>query len=742
MYSTKNYKEQGGEISHFGGRVVFEEDCEIIGLPKVESLPSESSVSDIISALKAAGYMSTDPNWALILENSKWNIDSGSFSDENAALVFDNATDIEVQAAGTDCWTVSVNKEDTETIQLSLLKVKNKGELIHPLNLFKLDVMLFENEESYSMTLTDSLGSTVSLLKNDVDRHASFFDIDPDTHEISLKTGVTLPETLYVPLHVDNIDAGNLVRNNSNPFIGVENLVFPDGASVDEFACYEAESLRSVVFEGDISYIGYYAFYDCMNLNYILIKGEIKSSQITYPFDEVLKGHFEYLGRVVSTGETFNILVEEGIPDYSQLFEIDSNGILSEKDGASFPRNLLFPDQINGISVSKVSGCNTLSGLSYLYIDGSSVEIDDDAFKGASFTSLSIYCDSLTIGQDALKNNANLDYLSIDADTINADSCAVESDKYFDAITYKDKTYRGVTWPEFVEGPDRFADLFEADNYHNLNIKEGVTLPQDLTIPHYVDGITILYVNDLGNSQTLETVRIHGNINNVKSGAFSGCSALETVYVGPAKYALFQTGSFIGCSALKDVYIHPDVYNHIAFQEGAFELNNPISFHYRDHIYYDYEDLRDEVVNNPNSMASNFTIDAQGVISRLWYISGDVIIPMIVNDQSVIGIADECCKELPSVTSVKIFSNIVSIGSSAFYGDTSLASVVIGYGARTIGSLAFAGCTALTSVRIKSTDITIDDTAFDKDEVTFIYDRTTYSSLSAFKTAHPEAFAQ
>ena len=30
-YNTKNYTEQGGDITHFGGKVIFEEGCEVEG---------------------------------------------------------------------------------------------------------------------------------------------------------------------------------------------------------------------------------------------------------------------------------------------------------------------------------------------------------------------------------------------------------------------------------------------------------------------------------------------------------------------------------------------------------------------------------------------------------------------------------------------------------------------------------------------------------------------------------------
>ena len=43
MYNTKNYTEQGGDVTHFGGKVVFEEECVIEGLNS--KLPDASTTA-------------------------------------------------------------------------------------------------------------------------------------------------------------------------------------------------------------------------------------------------------------------------------------------------------------------------------------------------------------------------------------------------------------------------------------------------------------------------------------------------------------------------------------------------------------------------------------------------------------------------------------------------------------------------------------------------------------------------
>ncbi len=74
-YSVKNYTEQGGDVTHFGGKVVFEEGCVIQGLPDAPAVPvaenqaaSEAStvatlkedLNSLLAKLKTAGLMAAD----------------------------------------------------------------------------------------------------------------------------------------------------------------------------------------------------------------------------------------------------------------------------------------------------------------------------------------------------------------------------------------------------------------------------------------------------------------------------------------------------------------------------------------------------------------------------------------------------------------------------------------------------------------------------------------------------------
>lgn len=53
-YNTKNYTEQGGSTTHFGGKVVFETGCVIEGLPDA-TIPAATATK--IGGVKAAANM-------------------------------------------------------------------------------------------------------------------------------------------------------------------------------------------------------------------------------------------------------------------------------------------------------------------------------------------------------------------------------------------------------------------------------------------------------------------------------------------------------------------------------------------------------------------------------------------------------------------------------------------------------------------------------------------------------------
>ena len=69
-YNTKNYTEQGGDVTHIGGKLVFDEGGSIAGFPGAENFTPKttntaadirSDLNGLITKLKNAGIMIPDP---------------------------------------------------------------------------------------------------------------------------------------------------------------------------------------------------------------------------------------------------------------------------------------------------------------------------------------------------------------------------------------------------------------------------------------------------------------------------------------------------------------------------------------------------------------------------------------------------------------------------------------------------------------------------------------------------------
>lgn len=61
-YNAKNYTEQGGNVTHFGGKVVFEEGVEVEGL---SANPLNKASADTLGGVKVGDGLSIDSDGVL-----------------------------------------------------------------------------------------------------------------------------------------------------------------------------------------------------------------------------------------------------------------------------------------------------------------------------------------------------------------------------------------------------------------------------------------------------------------------------------------------------------------------------------------------------------------------------------------------------------------------------------------------------------------------------------------------------
>ena len=72
MVNCRNYTEVGGSVTHFGGTVIFEEGCEIKGLPGASPAVAQADskattvaalkddLNSLLSKLRAAGVIAAE----------------------------------------------------------------------------------------------------------------------------------------------------------------------------------------------------------------------------------------------------------------------------------------------------------------------------------------------------------------------------------------------------------------------------------------------------------------------------------------------------------------------------------------------------------------------------------------------------------------------------------------------------------------------------------------------------------
>ena len=183
-----------------------------------------------------------------------------------------------------------------------------------------------------------------------------------------------------------------------------------------------------------------------------------------------------------------------------------------------------------------------------------------------------------------------------------------------------------------------------------------------------------------------------GSVTTIGSYAFQGCSSLESISI-PSSVTTIGYRAFYGCSSLASVSI----------PEGVTSIESS--------AFYGCSSLASIAI--PSSVTSIGGGSAFSGCSSLESISVD-------HANRVYRSAGNCLietrsKELIAGCTASVIpsdGSVASIGSYAFYGRSSLASVSIPEGVTSIGWFAFSGCSSLASVSIPSGVTTIEDGAF------------------------------
>ena len=186
---------------------------------------------------------------------------------------------------------------------------------------------------------------------------------------------------------------------------------------------------------------------------------------------------------------------------------------------------------------------------------------------------------------------------------------------------------------------------------------------------------------------SLTSIVIPDSVTAIGGSAFEDCGSLTSIVI-PDGVTAIGSSAFKGCKSLKSIVIPGSV---TAIGDDAFE------------------DCRSDLEIHVSSLEHYMRVKKT---HRHQLFVHDILITDITNLEGVTAIGDYAFYGCSSLTSIVIPDSVTAIGDYAFLGCDSLKSIVIPDSVTSIGKSAFDGCSSLTSIVIPDSVTAISDWVF------------------------------
>ena len=420
-----------------------------------------------------------------------------------------------------------------------------------------------------------------------------------------------------------NVFGANIVSNEWNETTG-EGIITFDGevTSIGFNAFYNRSSLTGITIPNSVTTIGGSAFKGCSNLTSVIIPDSVTTIE-SYAFNKC------------------SGLTSVTIPDSVTTIE------MAAFDSCSSLISITIPNSVTTIENSAFEDC---SGLTSVTIGNGVTEIGGYAFYGCSnLTSITIPDSVTSIGNSAFEDCSGLTSVTI------GNGVTEIGDYIFDGCL----CLTSVTIGNSVTSIGGWAFHF-------------CTSLTSITIPYSVISIG---ENAFYNCSGLTSVTIPDSVTSIGAMAFYNCSGLTSITIGNS---VTEIGSSAFCFCTGELIINSKIV------ETDYTSDNFPCRNWLNNISFTKLTIGDNITK----IGAYVFCSCTGLTS--------ITIP-----DSVTSIGEDAFNDCRSLTSITIPDGVTSIGSSVFNGCRSLTSITIPDGVTSIGERAFFGCTSLEEVYCK-----------------------------------------